>query len=149
VFIPPPVLFAVPLLAGLWLNARDPWSIAATRSPLLVALGIAILAAGLALDITALRTFGRHGTTVLPALRPTTAIVAAGPYRFTRNPMYVGLTVVYIGIALLANSMWPLLLLPAGLLAVDRYVIRREERYLATKFGEEYDAYRRQVRRWL
>jgi protein-S-isoprenylcysteine O-methyltransferase Ste14 len=149
VFIPPPLFFVVPLLVGLWLNTRDPWPIVTAGSSVLVALGIAVLAAGIALDIVALRTFGRRGTTVLPALRPTSVIVASGPYRFTRNPMYVGLALAYIGIALLANTVWQFLLLPAGVLAVDRYVIRREERYLAAKFGEEYNAYRRHVRRWL
>jgi len=149
VFIPPPLFFVVPLLVGVWLNTRDPWPIVTAGSSVLVALGIAVLAAGIALDIVALRTFGRRGTTVLPALRPTSVIVASGPYRFTRNPMYVGLALAYIGIALLANTVWQFLLLPAGVLAVDRYVIRREERYLAAKFGEEYNAYRRHVRRWL
>jgi len=149
VFIPPPLFFVVPLLVGVWLNTRDPWPIVTAGSSVLVALGIAVLAAGIALDIVALRTFGRRGTTVLPALRPTSVIVASGPYRFTRNPMYVGLVLAYIGIALLANTVWQFLLLPAGVLAVDRYVIRREERYLAAKFGEEYNAYRRHVRRWL
>lgn len=148
-FIPPPLFFVVPLLVGVWLNTRDPWPIVTAGSSVLVALGIAVLAAGIALDIVALRTFGRRGTTVLPALRPTSVIVASGPYRFTRNPMYVGLVLAYIGIALLANTVWQFLLLPAGVLAVDRYVIRREERYLAAKFGEEYNAYRRHVRRWL
>ena len=63
--------------------------------------------------------------------------------------MYVGMTIAYIGAALLLNSVWPLLLLPVAVLTIDRYVIPREERYLRGKFGDEYAAYVRRVRRWL
>ena len=149
VFIPPPLLFVVPLLVGLWWNARSPWSIMAAPSRVLMAFAIVTAVTGLAIAIAAVRTFRQRGTTVLPALRPTSVIVASGPYRFTRNPMYVGLSLIYIGISAALNSIWPLLLLPVALIAVDRYVIRREERYLSSKFGEQYEMYRRHVRRWL
>ena len=75
--------------------------------------------------------------------------MTAGPYRLTRNPMYVSLAALYVGVSLFANSWWPLLLLPVVLLAVDRAVIAREERYLAGAFPAEYAAYRARVRRWL
>jgi protein-S-isoprenylcysteine O-methyltransferase Ste14 len=86
---------------------------------------------------------------VLPAIRATRTIVGSGPYRFTRNPMYVSLALAYAGMALTINSVWPLVFLPFIVLLVDRYVIRREEAYLARKFGAEYEAYRGRVRRWL
>ena len=82
-------------------------------------------------------------------MRPTRTIVVKGPYRFTRNPMYVALSVAYLGIALIINSVWSLVFLPFVVLLVDRYVIHREESYLVRKFGTEYDAYRGRVRRWL
>ncbi|MFI5210728.1 MAG: methyltransferase family protein, partial [Gemmatimonadales bacterium] len=69
--------------------------------------------------------------------------------RFSRNPMYVGMTLLYLGIALWANSLWPLLLLPAVLVVMRRGVIAREEAYLERRFGDEYRSYRARVRRWL
>jgi len=82
-------------------------------------------------------------------MEPTTAIVVHGPYRFTRNPMYVSLVGLYAGVTLFVNSAWPLILLPAVVLLVRRQVIAREEAYLEAKFGEEYRAYKARVRRWI
>ena len=82
-------------------------------------------------------------------MKPTTALVTSGPYRVTRNPMYVGMAFLYAGLALSLGVIWALALLPAVLLMVDRLVIAREERYLEAKFGEEYRDYKRRVRRWL
>lgn len=70
-------------------------------------------------------------------------------YRFTRNPMYVGMCIAYIGLTLVANSVWPIVALPFAVVVVDRYVMRREERYLSAQFGEQYEQYRRRVRRWV
>jgi protein-S-isoprenylcysteine O-methyltransferase Ste14 len=149
VLFPPPLLFALPLAGGVWLNARAPWPLAVEHRDAALAIGIGAIVAGVAIALAAVLTFNRRGTTVLPALRPTTAIVATGPYRFTRNPMYVGMALGYLGISAGLNTVWPLLFLPVVLLMVDRLVIRREERYLAAKFGAEYYEYRRRVRRWL
>jgi protein-S-isoprenylcysteine O-methyltransferase Ste14 len=80
---------------------------------------------------------------------PATRVVREGPYRFTRNPMYVGGTLTYIGIAIAMNVAWPLLLLPLVLWALFALVIREEERYLADAFGEDYASYRKSVRRWI
>ncbi len=81
--------------------------------------------------------------------RPTTALVVGGPFRFTRNPMYLGTTLLYIGIAILAQALWALVLLPFVLMIVQRGVIEREERYLEGKFGADYLRYKQRVRRWL
>ena len=90
----------------------------------------------------------RAGTNIRPDL-PTTALVTEGPFRFTRNPLYLGLTLMYAGIALLIPGTWPLLLLVPVLLVMRWGVIAREERYLERKFGEPYRAYLGRVRRWL
>ena len=82
-------------------------------------------------------------------IRPTTAIVSDGVYRFTRNPMYVSMVAVYVGIALLIRAPWALVLLPLVVLLVDRLVIAKEERYLRGKFGETYTNYCSRVRRWI
>jgi protein-S-isoprenylcysteine O-methyltransferase Ste14 len=75
--------------------------------------------------------------------------VIAGPYQFTRNPMYVGLLLLAAGMGLWMNTWWVFALLMPTLLIIDRYVIAREEQYLERRFGCEYDAYKQRVRRWL
>jgi protein-S-isoprenylcysteine O-methyltransferase Ste14 len=81
--------------------------------------------------------------------KPSTTIVTDGPFRRTRNPGYIALTLVYIGVSLRTNRRWPLVLLPAVIAALDRGVVRREERYLRDRFGDDYREYERRVRRWL
>ena len=81
--------------------------------------------------------------------KPNRAIVSTGPYAFTRNPMYLSITLIYTGIAFLVNTAWPLVLLPAVLILIQYGVIHREERYLESKLGPEYAQYRAKVRRWL
>ena len=82
-------------------------------------------------------------------MKPTSALVIWGPYRFTRNPMYMGLTTLYVGGTLLLNDLWPLALLPVVIGLVQRRVIAKEEAYLERKFGDEYRAYKAGVRRWV
>jgi protein-S-isoprenylcysteine O-methyltransferase Ste14 len=110
--------------------------------------GWGLVAAGVLLGASAVRLFRRAGTTPNPT-RPATALVLHGPYRFTRNPMYLGLGLAYLGAALLVNSGWPVVLFPAVILLVQRWVIAPEEAYLERKFGAEYRGYRARVRRWL
>lgn len=142
----PPLLYAVPLAVGVGLHAVRPWII--PGRPATTVLGGAVGAAGVLLAASAAATFRSRDTTVMPH-RPVTALVTTGPFRLTRNPMYVGLALVYTGVTLLVGTWWPLTLLPFVLLAVDRLVIAREEPYLARSFGADYATYRRRVRRWL
>lgn len=81
--------------------------------------------------------------------KPNSAIVSTGPFAFTRNPMYLSMTLLCAGIAFLLNTAWPVVLLPAVLLLIQYGVISREERYLESKFGDVYRQYRARVRRWL
>jgi protein-S-isoprenylcysteine O-methyltransferase Ste14 len=90
----------------------------------------------------------RAGTNVLPT-RPALAIVTDGPFRFTRNPLYLANAVAYLGLTLVFNTVWTLLLYVPMLLVIHWGIIRREERYLEAKFGETYLAYKARVRRWL
>ena len=149
VHFPPPLLFVLGLGVG-WLLHRA-W-------PLLL-LPAGYRAAGLVLGWTgvllwagltawAMATFRRARTAIFPN-RPATGVVREGPYRFTRNPMYLAMVLLYVGVSLLMNSGWALLLLPLVLALLYVSVIRREERYLAAAFGAEYEAYRARVRRWL
>lgn len=92
--------------------------------------------------------FARQKTTVIPN-RPARALVLDGPFRFTRNPLYLALAFLAIGAGLWLNTWWVLILLLPAIALVDHFVIRREEAYLRRRFGAEYDAYTARVRRWL
>ena len=80
---------------------------------------------------------------------PATVLVMHGPFRFSRNPQYVSVNIIYIGIAISLNALWPIAFLPVVLLIMTEGVIKREERYLERKFGEEYLSYKARVRRWI
>jgi protein-S-isoprenylcysteine O-methyltransferase Ste14 len=144
--VPPPFTFLGGLAIGFGLEALLPGS-SAPGVVQWVGGGLALLA-GIALQSSFIVAFTRRGTAVEP-WRPTTAIVTTGPYRLTRNPAYLGMACIYVGIALLSDALWVLAPLPLVLLVIDRTVIAREERYLERKFGAEYTDYRRRVRRWI
>ena len=92
--------------------------------------------------------FTRAKTNISP-YQPTKAIVTSGPYRFTRNPAYMGFTMIVSGVAVMAEALWVFAALVPTIALIDRAVIAREERYLESKFGDEYLSYKRRVRRWL
>jgi protein-S-isoprenylcysteine O-methyltransferase Ste14 len=146
VIAPPPLIYLGFLVAGLVLNQFWPVGFlpGAWRGPL-AALLVAI---GLVLVMLGLHEFRRMGTEVSPH-RPAKALATGGIYAHTRNPLYLALTLVYLGIAAATDDLW-LLPLAIPLLVVMRYgVIGREERYLRVRFGEEYRQYQERVRRWV
>lgn len=112
------------------------------------ALGWLLIVSSVIFVTAALIIFRRHRTGIYPN-QPASTIVKNGPYRYTRNPMYLGMTAVYIGISLLTNMLWPLLVLPILIAILQSTVIRREESYLREAFGEAYESYCRDVRRWI
>lgn len=107
-----------------------------------------LIIGGLLLDGAAAGYFRRLGTAVEP-WKPSTVLATNGLYRFSRNPIYLGFAITYVGLAVAMDSVFVLLLLIPCLWVVDRFVIQREERYLSARFGADYDAYRARVRRWL
>jgi protein-S-isoprenylcysteine O-methyltransferase Ste14 len=111
-------------------------------------IGAALMAGALALGIWAVLSFWRAGTTADPH-GDVTAFVMTGPFRFSRNPMYLTNVVFQIGAALLLDNAWILMLVPVTWLLLDRVVIAGEEHYLSSKYGQAYGEYRRRVRRWL
>jgi protein-S-isoprenylcysteine O-methyltransferase Ste14 len=110
--------------------------------------GLALLVLGVGIAAWGGRTMHAAGTNVNPAL-PTTAIVASGPFRFSRNPLYLALTLLYLGLTLAFNTWWGIVVLVPVLIIIHRGVVLREERYLEQKFGETYRQYRSKVRRYL
>lgn len=145
----PPVLFAgaVALSLGLeWLLIRLPVPLAETRA--VHFLGMTLVLAGVLLVLWAVFEFRRHETSLRPD-RGSDALVAAGPFAFSRNPMYLGEFIALVGAGLAANRLWLILAAPIFAFAITRLAIVREEAYLERRFGAAYLDYASRVRRWL
>ena len=144
--VPPPVWYVAGLAVGWFISVR----VGVPFVPEMIrwSLGALCILAGVAFFAPALASFARAKTSALPIL-PTTALVETGPYRFTRNPMYVGLAFTIVGISIVTNWLWTIAVLPAVLVIVYFAAIRPEERFLEEMFGSDYAAYRSRVRRWL
>jgi protein-S-isoprenylcysteine O-methyltransferase Ste14 len=144
--VAPPLIY----LAGLGVGglAELVRSTAGPSWPVSVTIAVLGGLAWLYLDGSATSRFMRAGTPVIP-FKPSTALVVDGPYRFSRNPIYLGMAALYVGLAFLLGWMLALILLPVVLVAVDRLVIAREEPYLERKFGQDYVEYKGRVRRWI
>lgn len=148
---PPPFIFVGGLLVA-WLLERRVYAL--RLSPHIVppltlrAVGYLFVLVGFGIAAWGIITFKRAHTAIIP-FKPASTLVETGPYQFTRNPMYTGMTTAYFGGALILNSGWALLLLPIVLLLIYWFVIRSEERYLSAAFGDAYTAYRSQVKRWI
>ena len=143
---PPPLLYGgafVLVLVFRWF-----WPMPIFGHAVALWLGLALLVLGFGIAAWGIRTMQAVGTNVNPAL-PTTAIVASGPFRFSRNPLYLALTLLYLGLTLAFNTWWGIVVLVPVLIIMHRGVVLREERYLEQKFGETYRQYRSKVRRYL
>ena len=144
--IPPPLIYAVGLGAGLLLSRWIPsrWlPVAISRLS-----GWILVIASCSLAVPSLVTFLLKKTAIRPD-RPATTLVVVGPYRLTRNPMYLSLALLYAGIAILYQSIWALVFLLPVLFIIDRRVIVPEELYLERRFGPTFSHYRSRVRRWI
>ena len=146
VLVPPPLMFAGTLVASLLADRR--LKTIRFEADWAEWLGIAVILSGFLLIGAALGLFQLMGTRAEP-WKPASALVTSGVYRFTRSPMYLGMSAAYFGAALFAHSVVAILLLLPLIAVIDRIVIRREEAYLARRFGADYAAFRRRVRRWL
>jgi protein-S-isoprenylcysteine O-methyltransferase Ste14 len=147
VAVHPPILYGGAFLAGLGLDRLAPVA-AAIPDGLRHGGASMLMTFGVAFALWAAWLFHRAGTGI-PTWQAATRLVQRGPYAISRNPMYVGVSAAYAGLALALASTWALLLLPPVLLVMDRWVIGREEPYLAARFGAAYEAYRTRVRRWI
>lgn len=144
--LPPPLLYAAGVLAGLGLDRVAP--LAPPPGAWALAAGIALLLAGIALDAWAIVTMLRKHTTLLP-WGGASHLVTRGPFRISRNPIYLGYALEQAGIALMLGSWWALLLVAPVVLLMGWLVIPREEAHLSRVFGDEYARYRARVRRWI
>jgi protein-S-isoprenylcysteine O-methyltransferase Ste14 len=145
--IHPPIAWALAFIGGLAIDWSYPLSILPIQVPN-VWLGAMIFAAGLMLALWAIMTMRKAGT-ALPVNRSTTVIVESGPYRYSRNPIYIGMFLGQAGLAAGFNSLWILLALVPFYIVIRYGVIASEESYLERKFGEAYLSYKSRIRRWL
>jgi len=145
VVVRPPFLYLGAFLASLVLRWFRPLPIVGGAPRWL---GLVAIVIGFAIVRTGRRTMQAAGTNVNPSM-PATTVVTSGPFRFTRNPLYVGLTLVYCGLTLAFDTWWGFILLAPVLATMHLGVVLREERYLERKFGEPYRQYRSRVRRYL
>jgi protein-S-isoprenylcysteine O-methyltransferase Ste14 len=144
----PPLIVLGFLAAAAVLEAVVPFPVMAAHAFPRYLAGAALAAAGFVMIGMGTRRFQAAGTNIPPNL-PTTALVVEGIYRLTRNPLYLGLTLIYLGLGVAAGSFWAIGLVVPLLWVINTGVIAREEHYLERKFGDEYRAYKARVRRWV
>ena len=144
--VPPPILYLAALAIGLALDYSWPLPFLAGLTRYVAATAVVIVSVLIMPPV--LGRF-RRAATPFDVRKPASALISDGPYRFSRNPAYVSLTLLYLGIGLFLNNGWVLILAIPVLLAMDLWVVRREERHLEAKFGDEYRDYKAGVRRWL
>lgn len=146
VVAPPPLVFASGLIAGAILT----WFLPTALLPPVIGYvtGGFLATVGLAMILSIYIAMRRAKTNIEP-WKPTTAVIESGLYRYSRNPIYVAMAIVYLGIAAMFVLTWSLLFLPVCLLFIHFFQILPEEKYLETKFGSSYNAYRSRVRRWI
>jgi len=142
----PPLLFLVALM--LMLALRYVWPLAIGGRPLTMVLGIVLAALAIAIIAWGRTTIPRGGTNIDPT-KPTLAIITGGPFGFSRNPLYVGLMGLLLGIGLIFDTWWGVVALVPVFLILHSGVVLREEAYLERKFGEPYRTYKTSVRRYL
>ena len=142
----PPLVYLAGLVIGFVANI---WmSIKVVPNAIAWILGGILIICGAVLPGSAVLKFKEVGTTVRPD-RAASTLVTAGPYKVTRNPMYLGMAIVYLGIAIAGQSVWALILLPIVLAIIQRWVIEPEEAFLERRFGAAYISYKEKVRRWI
>ncbi len=144
--VPPPLIYVVALVLGLRLDRRR--HVPFLPRGVARGLGWSLLGGGAVLNGWFLRTI-RKAEVPIRTDKPVPRLTTGGPFRYSRNPSYLALAMIYAGIASLRNSLWAMLLLPPVVAVMQREVIGREERYLERAFGEEYLAYKGKVRRWV
>jgi protein-S-isoprenylcysteine O-methyltransferase Ste14 len=144
----PPMIYGAAVLAAVLLGIFFPLRLGWPAWEIRFAAGAALVVAAVAVEIWAARTLRSGETTIMPHRR-SSHLVTGGPFAWSRNPIYLGNTVLMTGVGLMAGSFWFILLALVAAVLVTELAIRREERHLSALFGEDYERYRKRVRRWL
>jgi protein-S-isoprenylcysteine O-methyltransferase Ste14 len=148
VYVPPPLLYVLTFIAAIFIQKIIPISDVLFYPTIIKVLGSIFLFIAVFFLASSLRQFFLTKNTVI-LIKPATSLQTKGIYGITRNPMYVGLSIAYLGITCFIGNWWNVILFPLLLTIVQEYIIKREERYLELEFGQEYDEYKKKVRRWI
>lgn len=148
VYIPPPLIYILTFLAAVFIQRKFPINNSLFHEQFTKIMGVLFLLTALFFLVRSLRQFFLSKNTVV-LIKPASSLQTNGIYSITRNPMYVSLALVYLGISCFVGNWWSIILFPLLLLIVQQYIIKREEKYLERRFGREYLDYKAKVRKWL
>ena len=148
VYPPPPLFYVLIFLSSILLQNQFPFSRALFETTLFLILGVVFISIGIIMLLPALIKFFKTKNTLI-TIKPANSLQTSGIYSISRNPMYLGLLSLYIGIAFFIGNYWTFMLIPIVIFVVTYFVILKEEKYLDRAFGVDYNAYRQKVRRWI
>ena len=148
VYMPPPLFYVLTFLVAVFIQRQVPISDILFRVTITKIVGVTFILIALFFLVRSLRQFFLTKNTIV-LIKPASSLQTTGVYSVTRNPMYVGLAILYLGIACLIGNWWNIILFPLLLIIVQEYIIKREEKYLEVEFGQEYESYKSKTRRWL
>jgi protein-S-isoprenylcysteine O-methyltransferase Ste14 len=148
IYVPPPLIYAVIFLAAVFIQKKIPIDDHFFKSRITPVIGILFLLFAVYFSARSMSQFIRTKNTIIPN-KPAESLQTTGVYHSTRNPMYLALMLVYLGLSCLIGNWWNIILLPLLFLIIQEYIIKKEEAYLVRAFGQEYIDYRHRVRRWL
>lgn len=148
VYVPPPFIYVVFFFLSRWLQQRVPLDTSWQQALQANLIGWALIALSFLFNFSALRKFLITKNSLIPH-KPARSLETGGIYSYSRNPMYFGLLLLYSGLAALLGNWWTFILIPLLIIIVQLSVIKKEESYLASAFGEVYDDYKKRVRRWI
>ena len=147
VYFPPPLVYIIIFIIAVFFQNELPISRTVFQMQATKYAGTLFVLIALFFIISGLRQFFRSKNTLI-LIKPATSLQKSGIYAMSRNPMYCGLAIAYLGITCFIGSWWNIILFPILILICQEYIIKREEKYLELEFGEQYIEYRRKVRRW-
>ncbi len=148
VYIPPPLIYVATFFASVIMQQLVPLNKGFFDTSTSKIIGIVIIVTGLFFNFPALRQFFKTKNTII-TIKPANSLQTTGIYAISRNPMYISLILIYIGLSIIIGNLWNFIFLPLLLLVVQEYIIKREEKYLERRFGKEIFNYKLKVRRWL
>ena len=148
IYIPPPVIFAVIFIVAFFIQKIIPIDDSLFQKDATKTVGILFFLIALYLLVKGVWKFIETGNTLI-TIQPASSLQSSGIYKFTRNPMYFGLIGLYLALTCSIGNWWHIIFLPILILIIQEYVIKREEKYLARKFGQQYLDYKKKVRRWM
>ena len=148
VFIPPPLFYILIFIAAVFIQKVIPITDKIFHLPATKVVGAILLILALFFLVRSLRQFFLTKNTLI-LIKPASSLQTTGIYGMTRNPMYLGLAILYLGVTCFIGNWWNIILFPLLFIILQEYVIKREEKYLELEFGQGFSIYKRRVRRWL